>query len=167
MSTLKIRASETDSPVGLVPDTKREKGSWKPRLIMGGLILACIVGIFLSTSALMAGALVIALMIILLFTGIPVSFALALPSLVGIYAISGVPATVNVLSVAPYNAVSSWSLSVLPMFIFMGMLLTVSGMTGKMYKAAGHWFNWLPGVSVSALRQPALGCLLFRAPRSE
>lgn len=145
MSTLKIRASETDSPVGLVPDTKREKGSWKPRLIMGGMILACIVGIFMSTSALMAGALVIALMIILLFTGIPVSFALALPSLVGIYAISGVPATVNVLSVAPYNAVSSWSLSVLPMFIFMGMLLTVSGMTGKMYKAAGHWFNWLPG----------------------
>src|SRR5690625_7934178 len=84
-------------------------------------------------------------MLVLLFMGLPVGIALALASLIGIYALSGIPATINILSVAPYNAVSSWALSVLPMFIFMGMLLTASGMTTKIYRVTDQWFGWLPG----------------------
>lgn len=145
MSTTTIETGLNDTSSKARSDSKPPKGTWKPRVIMGGLIVLCLAGIFLSPNALIAGGLVIALMIVLLFTGMPVAFALALPSIVGIYAISGVQATINVLAVAPYNAVSSWSLSVLPMFIFMGMLLMSSGMTGKMYQATGRWFSWLPG----------------------
>ena len=145
MSTTTLGTGREDSTSTARPELEPRKGTWKPRLIMGGLIVLCVAGIFMSPSALIAGGLVMTLMIVLLFTGMPVAFALALPSIVGLYAISGVEATINVLSVAPYNAVSSWSLSVLPMFIFMGMLLTASGMTNKMYQAAGRWFSWLPG----------------------
>src|SRR5699024_1189675 len=60
-------------------------------------------------------------------------------------AVSGIPATMNILSTAPFSAVSDWSMSVLPMFIFMGMLLTQSGLSGKIYRVADHWFSWLPG----------------------
>jgi C4-dicarboxylate transporter DctM subunit len=51
----------------------------------------------------------------------------------------------NILATAPFSAVSDWSMSVLPMFIFMGMLLTQSGLSGKVYRVADHWFSWLPG----------------------
>src|SRR5690625_145225 len=110
------------------------RGRWSPRLVGVGLVVLCVVGIFLSPTAAVAGGFVIALMLVLLFMGLPVGIALALASLIGIYALSGIPATINILSVAPYNAVSSWALSVLPMFIFMGMLLTASGMTTKIYR---------------------------------
>jgi len=121
------------------------RGRWSPRLVGVGLVVLCVVGIFLSPTAAVAGGFVIALMLVLLFMGLPVGIALALASLIGIYALSGIPATINILSVAPYNAVSSWALSVLPMFIFMGMLLTASGMTTKIYRVTDQWFGWLPG----------------------
>lgn len=121
------------------------KGSWTPRLIGAVLVVACTAGLFLSPTAAVAGGFVLALMLVLLFLGVHVAIALAVPSLIGIYAISGIPATLNILATAPYNAVSNWSLSVLPMFIFMGMLLTGSGMAAKIYRATDHWFGWLPG----------------------
>lgn len=145
MSTTAMENSEKNAISNTQLNSESSKASWIPRFIMGGLIALCLIGIFLSPNALFAGGLIITLMIVLLFTGMPVAFALALPSIVGIYAISGVPAVINVLSVAPYNAVSSWTLSVLPMFIFMGMLLSASGMTTRMYRATGRWFSWLPG----------------------
>lgn len=126
------------------------KNNKKPRVrtatIVGlALIALCILGLFLSPTATVGGGFVIALMLVLLFMGVHVGIALAVPSLIGIYAISGIPAMTNILSTAPYNAVSSWSLSVLPMFIFMGMLLSESGMATRIYKATELWFGWLPG----------------------
>lgn len=85
------------------------------------------------------------LMLTLMFLAVPVAIALAVPSLVGVYAITGGSAASNIFATAPYNGVSSWSMSVLPMFIFMGMLLSQSGLAKKIYKSADHWFSWLPG----------------------
>jgi C4-dicarboxylate transporter DctM subunit len=85
------------------------------------------------------------MMLVLLFLSVPVAIALSVPSIIGVYAVSGIPATMNILSTAPFSAVSDWSMSVLPMFIFMGMLLTQSGLSGKVYRVADHWFSWLPG----------------------
>src|SRR5699024_10073793 len=76
---------------------------------------------------------------------VPVAIALSVPSIIGVYAVSGIPATMNILATAPFSAVSDWTLSVLPMFIFMGMLLTQSGLSTKIYRVADHWFSWLPG----------------------
>lgn len=121
------------------------QGKWKPRIICGVLLLVCVAGIFLATSKAMAGIAALALMILLMFLHVPIGFALAIPSLLGIYAISGIPATISVVSSAPYSTASSWSLSVIPMFILMGMLLTQSGMTSKIYTAADRWFGWFPG----------------------
>src|SRR5699024_2158165 len=81
----------------------------------------------------------------LLFLSVPVAIALSVPSIIGVYAVAGIPATMNILATAPFSAVSDWSMSVLPMFIFMGMLLTQSGLSGKVYRVADHWFSWLPG----------------------
>ncbi|WP_350269065.1 TRAP transporter large permease [Brevibacterium sp. CBA3109] len=130
----------------LFPSGSRRKRPGYLALSIGfGLVAICLAGLFTSPSAAVGGAWCIALMLVLLFLSVPVAIALSVPSLIGVYAVSGIPATMNILSTAPFSAVSDWTLSVLPMFIFMGMLLTQSGLSGKVYRVADHWFSWLPG----------------------
>lgn len=107
--------------------------------------IVCLIGLFTSTSATAAGIWTIALMVALMLTGLAVGFALAIASLLGLVYVSGTNAAISVLSTAPYTASSGWSMSVLPLFIWMGLLLTQSGMTQRLYQATNQWFGWLPG----------------------
>ena len=130
----------------LFPTGTRRRRPGAVALTIGfGLVTASLIGVFTSPNAAVGGAWCIAMMLVLIFLSVPVAIALSVPSVIGVYAISGVPATMNVLATAPFNAVSDWTMSVLPMFIFMGMLLTQSGLSGKIYRVADHWFSWLPG----------------------
>lgn len=133
------------TPALLPGDSKTRKPTAKALIIGFGLIVACLVGLFTSTSNAAVGVWSILLMLVLIFLAVPVALALSIPSILGVFAISGAPASINILSTAPYNTVASWSFSVIPAFIFMGMLLTQSGMTTKIYTAADRWFSWLPG----------------------
>lgn len=138
--------STTGSRPSLLPEGSRIKRPSTIVLIVGfGLAAACLAGVFTSPSATAAGFWSVGLMLVLMFLSVPVAISLAVPSVIGVYAISGIPAASNVLSTGPFNAVSNWTLSVVPMFIFMGMLLSESGMTTKIYRATDRWFTWLPG----------------------
>jgi C4-dicarboxylate transporter DctM subunit len=134
-------ASETLFPSG----SRRDRPGALALTIGFGLVAVCLAGLFTSPSAAIGGAWCIAMMLVLLFLSVPVAIALSVPSIIGVYAVSGIPATMNILATAPFSAVSDWTLSVLPMFIFMGMLLTRSGLSTKIYRVADHWFSWLPG----------------------
>jgi C4-dicarboxylate transporter DctM subunit len=146
-----VDPNSAPSPAILTTRTLFPNGSRRERpgalaLTLGfGLVAVCLVGLFTSPSAAIGGAWCIGMMLVLLFLSVPVAIALSVPSIIGVYAVSGIPATMNILSTAPFSAVSDWSMSVLPMFIFMGMLLTQSGLSGKVYRVADHWFSWLPG----------------------
>ena len=137
--------STQNSPQLLPSGSRRNPPGFLAMTIGFGLVAVCLVGLFTSPSAAIGGAWCIAMMLVLLFLSVPVAIALSVPSIVGVYAVSGIPATMNILSTAPFSAVSDWTLSVLPMFIFMGMLLTQSGLSGKIYRVADDWFSWLPG----------------------
>lgn len=113
--------------------------------ILVAVNVICLVGLLTSTSQLTAGVWAIALMVALMLIGISVGFALSIASVIGLYHVSGSAAAVNVLTTAPFTASSSWSMSVLPMFILMGILLGQSGITQKLYRATNQWFGWLPG----------------------
>lgn len=146
MTTITNTSNADSVSSQLLPaDGKAKKPTPKALIIGFGLVIGCLVGLFTSTSVAMAGLWSILLMLVLIFLSVPVALALSIPSIVGVYAISGVSASVNILSTAPYNTVASWSFSVIPAFIFMGMLLTQSGMTTKIYTATDRWFSWLPG----------------------
>lgn len=139
-------ANDTTTSGSLFPSGARRKRPGYLALTIGfGLVAICLIGLFTSPSAAVGGAWCIAMMLVLLFLSVPVAIALSVPSIIGVYAVSGIPATMNILSTAPFSAVSDWTLSVLPMFIFMGMLLTQSGLSGKVYRVADRWFSWLPG----------------------
>lgn len=143
-------STSADTNLGTIPsvlpsDSRRKKPGIISLIVGFALVAICLVGLFTSPSGAVAGMWCIAMMIILMFLSVPVAIALAVPSLIGVYALSGIPATINILSTSPFHGVSKWSYSVLPMFIFMGMLLTQSGMTTKIYRATDRWFSWLPG----------------------
>lgn len=139
-------ANDTTTSGSIFPSgTRRKRPGYLALTIGFGLVAICLIGLFTSPSAAAGGAWCIAMMLVLLFLSVPVAIALTVPSIIGVYAVSGIPATMNILSTAPFSAVSDWTLSVLPMFIFMGMLLTQSGLSGKVYRVADHWFSWLPG----------------------
>lgn len=146
-NTANIIGTTTQKPTkALFPTGSRRERPGTLALTIGfGLVAACLIGLFTSPTAAIGGAWCIGMMLVLLFLSVPVAIALSVPSIIGVYAVSGIPATMNILSTAPFSAVSDWSMSVLPMFIFMGMLLTQSGLSGKIYRVADHWFSWLPG----------------------
>ncbi|SLM95518.1 TRAP transporter large permease [Brevibacterium yomogidense] len=129
----------------LLPTGNRRKPGKTALIVCFVLLAVCLGGFFTSSSGPVAGLWCVAMMILLMFMSVPVAFSLAIPSLIGVYGLSGVPAMANILATSPFNAVSSWTYSVLPMFIFMGMLLAQSGMAARIYRATDRWFSWLPG----------------------
>ncbi len=126
-----------------LPDKSTMK-DWGAR---AGLVVAIgvlVTGIFAGSSSEIIGISAILLMLLLLFLKVPVAFALSGPGLLGLWNIRP-RAVITVMSEGPYSAISQWSLSVVPMFIFMGFLLWKSGLTTKIYAAARAWLSWLPG----------------------
>lgn len=91
------------------------------------------------------GVLGLIMMFTLMALKLPVGAAMAIPGALGIWAVVGWNAAEGVFHRMPYDSVASWSLSVLPMFIIMGILLAKSGLTEKLYGVARQWVGWLPG----------------------
>lgn len=118
----------------------------RPGLSIGLLLLVvCIIGLFSSQTTEAAGLWAVVLVLVLIFLSVPIALALAVPSLLAAYVISGSTALQNLLSTAPFNTAASWTYSVIPAFIFMGMLMVESGLTTKLFSASAKWFGWLPG----------------------
>lgn len=101
--------------------------------------------IFLALPKVLIGILVIVLTIILLLTGIPVGVAMLGAALLGLYALAGTRVVASTMRSAAFESASSWSYSVIPMFILMGMILWKSGLTASAFEATRRWLGWLPG----------------------
>lgn len=91
------------------------------------------------------GAAGLALFLVLLFLGMPIGAAMGIAGSIGLFGVGSLNSVRRTLIDIPYSSVASWSLSVIPMFIFMGLLLWRSGATSRMFDAARTWLNWLPG----------------------
>ncbi len=115
------------------------------RLAAFALIACCIGLMFGPFTSESIGGFAIALMIALILLKVPVGVALCVSGVLGLYAISGPRSVRTVLGSLPYDEVSQWTLSVLPMFVLMGMLLSRSGITETLYTAGRHWLGMLPG----------------------
>jgi len=85
------------------------------------------------------GIIGIAGMLILFLLGMPVAFAMALAGFVGIAVLSGIEPAFSQLSRDIFAQFSSYSLSVIPMFILMGTLAHASGISRRLYDAGYAW----------------------------
>jgi C4-dicarboxylate transporter DctM subunit len=107
-----------------------------------GLVLAMFSG-YLTDEAIGVASLV--LMLLLVLMQVPVAAAMVLSAFLGMWSAQGSYAAVNLLTDLPFDAVAQWGLTVLPLFIFLGLLLWQSGVTNRLYRAGREWLQWLPG----------------------
>jgi len=87
----------------------------------------------------------IVIMILLLFVGVPVGFAMTLVGFTGFAVLSSYDAALGLLRVIPYSTVSDYGLSVLPLFVLMGAFCYSAGLSKDLYNAAYSWLGKLPG----------------------
>ncbi len=79
-----------------------------------------------------------AVLLTLLFLRVPIAFAMALVGAVGFALMRGWSATWSMVGSVAFDTGLSYSLSVVPLFILMGNLLTISGVSHGLYAAANH-----------------------------
>lgn len=82
---------------------------------------------------------------ILMAAGMPISFALIIPSFLGYLIFLGWDSTLtNMISILS-NYVSNYTMSVVPVFIFMGQMAYLSGLLEELYGVSEKWLGRLPG----------------------
>lgn len=88
---------------------------------------------------------IIVLLFVLLAVKMPVSLALALSGGLGLMILQGSGYSTNVLGSVPFTATASFSLTIIPMFIFMGMLAMKARIAEQVFAIANHAVSRFPG----------------------
>ncbi|MGM0858345.1 MAG: TRAP transporter large permease [Pseudomonadota bacterium] len=89
---------------------------------------------------LMAGIGILVLFLLILLK-MPISFAMFIVGFFGMLFMTSPMAAYNIISAGIWEQLSSYSLSVIPLFIFMGELLFRSGITEKIFASAYAWIG--------------------------
>lgn len=91
------------------------------------------------------GLLGIIALLILIFLRFPVAYALIIVGALGYAAIISPKAAIIKLGTDPFNYAHSYSLSVIPMFVLMGMLLGSAGVGRDLFRAFNAWIGHIRG----------------------
>jgi len=91
------------------------------------------------------GLIGLALLIIILFSGMPVGFVMGVIGFAGMVVISGWDAGLGMLKTVPYATIASYSLSCIPLFIIMGTFCYHAGLTQELFYSAHKFLGHLPG----------------------
>ena len=91
------------------------------------------------------GLIALGLLLLLIFVGVRVVFAAAIVGLFGLVELLGWGPAAGIVGTIPHSKSSTYALSVLPMFIFIGFLAYHAGMTSALFDAARKWIGWVPG----------------------
>ncbi len=89
--------------------------------------------------------LVVIVMMVMLAIRVPVAFALGLSGALGLLALRGDGFATNTLGSVPFTETSTFSLTIIPMFILMGMFAVKAKVAEQVYKVAAHVFRNFPG----------------------
>lgn len=89
--------------------------------------------------------LVLVLLAFLMLCEVPIAFAMAISGSVGILLINGADLASNDVASIPFTATSHYTLTVIPTFVVMGLLISHSGMLDGMFDVAQRLVRRLPG----------------------
>ena len=106
------------------------------------------------------GIIGLAFLFIFLVLRMPVAIAMLVVGFVGTWVMNGTTPALTSLSGEAFEMVSFFELSVVPLFVLMGNLAGVSGMSRDLYDAAYKWFGHFRGGLASAT---IAGCAGFAA----
>ena len=99
-------------------------------------------------------------LLVLIAANMPIGIALILVSYLGLWALVGEAPAWGMLQVVPFTFISNWTLSSVPMFVFMGYICYHANLTRGLFDAASLWLARLPGGLAIA---SVFGCSGFAA----
>lgn len=91
------------------------------------------------------GIIGIAGLFLLLIMGMPIGFSLAFVGFWGISFITDISVALPTLIRSFFGTFTTYSFTVIPLFVIMGELASVSGLSQGIYSVADKWFRRLPG----------------------
>ena len=95
---------------------------------------------------------IIILLVVLFFLGMPVGFAMAIVGFCGFWYAVSFKAAINMVGTDIWSTFSSYGLTVIPLFIFLGYLAFNSGIAERLYNAAYKWFgHWRGGLAIATI----------------
>ncbi|MDJ0359765.1 TRAP transporter large permease [Rhodococcus sp. H29-C3] len=118
-------------------------GYWCCIAAAGLLALAVLIMPEISDST--VGILTIVLSVLLLIAGVHVGIAILAAGALGLWKLAGTNAVAVTFEDIPFSTSASWSLSVIPLFILMGIVMGNFNLTGKLFSAAQIWLGRMPG----------------------
>ncbi|HNS15363.1 MAG TPA: TRAP transporter large permease [Syntrophorhabdaceae bacterium] len=108
----------------------------------------------------LVGVIGLLVLFFLFFVGLEIGFAMAVVGFVGYVYLSSFHAAANLLAKDAFDVFSSYSLTVIPLFIFMGQLAANSGIGKRLYESAHKFIGHIPGGLAMAT---VIGCTFFGA----
>jgi tripartite ATP-independent transporter DctM subunit len=108
----------------------------------------------LTITALLIGAL-----FLILASGVWIGLTLSGVAWIGMQLFSARPAG-DAMALTIWGSASSWTLTALPLFIWMGEILFRTRLSQDMFKGLAPWMQWLPG---RLLHVNVIGCAIFAA----
>jgi tripartite ATP-independent transporter DctM subunit len=91
------------------------------------------------------GVIGIVVMFIFLASGMYIGIAMALIGFLGLYFILGFDPAISILGITPLTEGSSYTLSVIPLFVLMGQFAFLSGISTDIYKTVYTWMGRFRG----------------------
>jgi len=110
-------------------------------------------------STLAIGAILIALLFLLLAGGLWIAMAMSVVAYVGLQLFTTSPPEVNLFQ-SFWGATASWTLAALPLFVWMGEILFRTKLSEEMFEGLAPWLGWLPG---RLMHVNIIGCGIFAA----
>jgi C4-dicarboxylate transporter, DctM subunit len=92
-------------------------------------------------SPVLVGIAGIVLLLLLMFFNFPVAFSMAVVGSVGFGYLISTNAALNIMAKDFYTVFSSYDLTVVPLFIFMGQIVFQTGISRKLYDAGNAWLG--------------------------
>ena len=103
--------------------------------------------------------LLIAALFLLLGSGVWIGLTLTGVAWIGMQLFSSRPAG-DAMAVTIWGSASSWTLTALPLFVWMGEILFRTKLSESMFRGLAPWVTWLPG---RLLHTNVIGCAIFAA----
>lgn len=91
------------------------------------------------------GLMGIGLLILLLFSSMPIGPVMALTGLIGFGYLINLDASLSILGTSPYRSASNHAMSTIPLFMLMGLLCFHAELSKDVYSTLRNWMGRLPG----------------------
>lgn len=84
-------------------------------------------------------------LLLMMIVRVPIGFSMGIVGVFGFGLVVGLEPALRLLAQVPLTVVTDYSLSIIPMFILMGVFASRSGLSGELFAAARAWVGHIPG----------------------